>query len=72
MCLGGKSSAPKQQAPPAPNPPTTFDYQAGGRDVTADQRRANMAVNQANSATVLSQTTGQPFGADLGGMAKSA
>lgn len=64
MCMGGKSSSqPQQQAIPAPNPPTTFDYNAA-RD--EQQRRANAAVNKAQTSTVLSSTGG---GAEtLGGM----
>lgn len=60
MCFGGgsKSSTP---APPAPNPPTTFDYSAG-------QRNADGAVSQAQTARQLSSTVGPgSFGSELGG-----
>jgi hypothetical protein len=62
MCFGGKSkSQPQQQAIPAPNPPTTFDY-------TAAQAGANQKVAQAQAASMLSQTKpNSAFGSELGG-----
>jgi len=68
MCIGGgKSSSPQQQPIPAPTPPTTFDYNAVRRE---NQRSADTAVTNAQSATMLSSTTGGgAFGSELGGMA---
>jgi len=67
MCLGSKSSTPQPQQPPAPNKPTTFDYNP---QRNAAQQRANAGVSQAQSATLLSQTEtpGAGFGSELGGV----
>ncbi len=68
MCLGSKSSTPTQQKPPPPAPPTVFDYGSGGRSDA--QQRAAAGVNQAQSATLLSETQppGAGFGSELGGV----
>ena len=68
MCMGGKSSTPQAQKPPPPAPPTVFDYNTSG---SSDARqRAAAGVNQAQSATLLSETqpSGAGFGSDLGGV----
>jgi len=64
MCIGGgKSSTPQQQPIPAPTPSTKFDYNPPRSD---QQRAADATVSQTQSATMLSSTTGSPFGSELG------
>jgi hypothetical protein len=55
MCLG--SSKPKEQTPPKPNPPTSFDYSAGNR-APQQQQAANAAADSVASPS--------SFGAELG------
>ena len=59
MCFGGGKSS--STAPPAPNPPTTFDYSAANRG----QAGADGAVSQAQAAKQMSSTT-PSFGSELG------
>lgn len=62
MCFGGKSST--NTAPPAPEQPTTFDYNAANRG----QADANRSIGQLQTGKVLS-TTGGSFGSELGATA---
>jgi hypothetical protein len=59
MCFGGKSSSNTQ--PPAPNPPTTFDYSSANRGQSA----ADGSISQAQAAKQVSTTAS--FGSELGG-----
>ncbi len=53
MCMG--SSKPKEQKPPPPNPPTTFDYSKGARAPLANAPPPNAEAPSAST-----------FGAELG------
>lgn len=52
MCFGSKT---KEVKPPPPNPPTTFDYDAGERAPLQQQQAANAAA-----------PTQASFGSELG------
>ena len=63
MCIGGSKSS--NTTPPAPSPPTTFDYSSANRA----QSNADGAVSRAQAAKQLSTTavpdTGASFGSGL-------
>lgn len=63
MCFGGKSST--NTAPPAPQQPTTFDYSVANRG----QADANRMIGQLQQGKVLSSTSQQTFGSELGSAA---